>query len=223
MPSFSADYPEIARTLAASLGEPNPTRERPPSSFREFLRVFLEEQAGGPSIDLLDRAGLSLDPGPLAEADPTELLDLLRDGRRAPPRGLGPSLQRLARWVVDRGGFDALDGIGTDTLRDELRSLRGIGPATADRLLLEALGRPSAPVRRSDYRILVRHGWLDESSGYDEARELLCSVSPDDPAALSQLSSWLGELARFCRVASPQCDRCPLRPFLPPGGPIDPT
>src|SRR5262249_11967694 len=94
---------------------------------------------------------------------------------------------------------------------------------TADALLLRALARPIYPLDRASYRILVRHGWLDLSADYDEARAVVERLSPDDPGTLAQLSDWLARIGGgVCRVRGAKCDPCPLRPFLPEGGPIDP-
>jgi endonuclease-3 related protein len=227
MPSFSTDFDEIVLALEASYGDPGPEGTPPPSgSFRDVLLVFLGEQKGakgGQAIDRLDRAGWSLDPPALAEVDPGELADALREGRARAPDGLVSALKRLAAWVVGRGGMDGISKIPTESLRDDLRAIRGIGAASADRILRDALDRPTFPVSRADYRIMIRHGWIDPSSDYDEARSVIEDASPSDPAELRRLGAWFGRLARPCKVAAPQCDRCPLQPFLPEGGPLDPS
>jgi endonuclease-3 related protein len=116
----------------------------------------------------------------------------------------------------------------TDWLRGELAAIRGIGLATADAILLFALKRPSYPVDRATFRVLVRHAWLDPNALYDEARDLLVSQAvesgdvPDGLAAnrLIEVARGMGQLGRrFCRAAGPRCDQCPLEPVLPEGGP----
>jgi len=175
---------------------------------------------------VLADAGL-LEPQALSEADVAEIDDVLKsDGVTIPARGLAP-IHRLARWIVERhhGSADAIGRgeVATESLREDLASLKGVGPATADALLLLALNRPTYPLDRATYRILIRHGWLDPSAGYDEARAVVEGSCPDDPDTLARLSAWLERIGReFCRVRAPKCDRCPLRPFLPDGGPIEP-
>ena len=143
-----------------------------------------------------------------------------------PTRSLGP-LRRVARWVVDHhaGSAEALrdEDLATDQLREELLGLNGVGPATADALLLFALRRPVYPVDRATYRILIRHDWLDPTADYDEARAVVERQGPDDPSGLARLSDWLERVGReFCRAGVARCERCPLRPFLPEGGPSEP-
>ena len=94
---------------------------------------------------------------------------------------------------------------------------RGRGPAA---LLLHGLRRPAYPLDRASYRILVRHGWLDPSADYDEARDVVERLDPDVPEHLARLSAWLERIGReYCRPTIAKCERCPLRSFLPEGGP----
>ncbi|MFO0908688.1 MAG: hypothetical protein U0794_10065 [Isosphaeraceae bacterium] len=70
----------------------------------------------------------------------------------------------------------------------------------------------------------MRHGWLDTTADYDEARDAFQRLAPDDARALAELAAWLDRLGRdFCRLTVAKCDACPLRPMLPEGGPIDPS
>ncbi|QDV37908.1 HhH-GDP family DNA glycosylase [Tautonia plasticadhaerens] len=226
MPSFASDFDEIARALEASYGGPTPGVDAPSGSFRDLLRVFLVEQRGGQGgrvIEGLDRAGWSADPGALSGADAREVADALRVGGGAKvPEGLVAGVKRLAAWVVGRGGMEGVLAGATEALREELRAIRGVGAATADRLLRDALDRPAFPVGRADYRIMIRHGWIDPPADYDEARSVIEDAAPGGAEALRRLGSWFDRLARPCRVSAPQCDRCPLQPFLPEGGPLDP-
>lgn len=61
----------------------------------------------------------------------------------------------------------------TENLREELLNLHGIGPETADSILLYAGNHPVFVVDAYTRRILARHGILPEKAAYDEIRELL--------------------------------------------------
>ncbi len=94
--------------------------------------------------------------------------------------------------------------------------------------------RPAYPVDRATFRVLVRHGWLDPTATYDEARDLLLDCASSDAYKLDErdhveykdLAEDLMELAygmnqvgrRYCRPAAPRCDECPLVSLLPEGG-----
>lgn len=225
MPALSESYPDLRDALTARYGRPSASaRPEPPGgAFGRLARALLERSVPARALEALlaslADAGL-LDPAALAESDPSELA---RAADPAGPKALAP-LRRLARWVVDRGGMDVLAETPTEALRDELRALRGVGPGAADALLLHGLDRPAYPLDRPTYRVLVRHGWLDTSADYDEARDLVERLAPDDPRALADLAGWMDRLGpEFCRPSVAKCDRCPLRPFLPRGGPINPA
>ncbi len=206
-------------------GEPIPAVEAP-GPFETIVRVALgliaEPRVAAGAFDALRDAGL-IEPDALAGADPLEIDDIFKQARvRLASKALNP-LRKIARWAADRGlDAEIFEGLSTEAIRDDWRTLNGVGPLTADALLLFALARPTIPVNRGSYRVLVRHGWLDPSSDYDEARSVLESIAPDDPEQLARVSLALEKLARDdCKATSPRCDRCPLRPLLPEGGPIE--
>jgi endonuclease-3 related protein len=227
MPALDESFAAIEAALSDHYGRVAPlTEER--ELFGAMVAVILdraiEARKLAPALDALNEAGL-LAPQAMAESDATEIGAALREaGVSSPSRVSGPLL-RLAKWLVDRHQGDpkaiADESVSTSLLRDELSQINGIGPATADAILLHALRRASYPVDRATYRILIRHGWSDPTADYDEARSVIERQAPDDPDRLEQVSGWLERIGRdYCRVSVPRCDRCPLRPFLPEGGPL---
>lgn len=60
----------------------------------------------------------------------------------------------------------------TEELREELLNLNGIGPETADSILLYAGNHPVFVVDAYTRRILARHEILPEKASYEEIREL---------------------------------------------------
>lgn len=76
----------------------------------------------------------------------------------------------------------------TNQLREELLNLHGIGPETADSILLYAGNHPVFVVDAYTRRILSRHGILSENSAYEEIRKLLeHSLKPVAQAFASSL------------------------------------
>jgi endonuclease-3 related protein len=225
MPSLSEAYEEFAADLTARYGRPSAARPTAPDRTRWLCELVLSRQLAGRKagecLEALDSAGF-LEPSALATSDPADLEQVIgRVGGQA--RKLLVTIQRIGRWIVEAGGFDALDGRPTEALREELRAIRGVGPTLADVVLLGAFGRAAFPLDRPAYRVLVRHGWLDPCVEYDEARSSVESLGSGDPAALEDLAGWLDRVSEdYCKVAAPRCERCPLRPWLPPQGPIEP-
>jgi endonuclease III related protein len=206
--------------------------------FEGMVAVYLDGALGGvrsrSALEGLRDEGL-LDPERLADAEIPEISDALREkGQTVTSRVVAP-LKHLARWAVAQGatGSSPMTPVVNTTaslewLRGELGAIKGIGPAGADALVLFALKRPSYPVDRASFRVLVRHGWLDPTATYDEARELIVERAMDDVdfveeravRVLGDLSHGMAQLGRqFCRAASPHCERCPLEHLLPEGGP----
>ena len=222
---------ELRDALTDRYGRPTPTAEGL-DPFEALVAVLLDRafdaRKRDAALDALRDDGL-LTPQALAEADPAELDEALRAiGVPVAQHGFAP-VRRLARWLVElhHGNADLLAGtdsaIPTSQLRDELVAVNGIGSASADALLLFALGRPAYPLDRPTYRIFARHGWIDPDVGYDDARDTVEQLAPDDPASLAELSSWFERLGKdYCRATVAKCEKCPLKPFLPEGGPVEP-
>lgn len=231
MTSPDESFPLIHDALVERYGLPEPTTAGL-DPFEAMVATLLDRALAPNKRDAalaaLRDEGL-LDPQALAEADPVEAEDALKAAGVSVARaGLAP-LRRLSRWLVELHHGSAEDladregPVSSERLREELLAVNGIGPATADALLLFALRRPVYPVDRATYRILARHGWIDPDAGYDEARAVVERLAPDDPETLARVSLWFDRVGRdACRAGVARCERCPLRPFLPEGGPIDP-
>jgi endonuclease-3 related protein len=115
----------------------------------------------------------------------------------------------------------------TAELREKLIAVHGIGPETADSILLYAGAHPAFVVDAYTRRILLRHGIIAEKatrllpgSSYEEMRILFESSLPRDPRLFNEFHALLVHTGKhFCRPREPRCDSCPLREFLPGGIP----
>jgi endonuclease III related protein len=131
----------------------------------------------------------------------------------------------------------------TEKLRAELLELNGVGPETADSILLYAGNHPVFVVDAYTRRVLLRHGIIGERAGYEEIRSLIehaissakaeslvvTSANPDPRHAVSPMSSAArSTLAQhynefhalivrvgnhYCRTKA-NCEGCPLQQFL---------
>lgn len=105
-------------------------------------------------------------------------------------------------------------------LRAVLLEVNGIGPETADSILLYAAGRPRFVVDAYTRRMLGRHGWVDPRAAYDRVAEVFTRSLPPDADLYGQYHALLVRLAKkHCR-SRPECASCPLLDLLPPGGPL---
>src|SRR5262249_37175882 len=102
-------------------------------------------------------------------------------------------------------------------LRDELLEIPGINPETADAVLLEGLGLPTAVVDLQAWRGLTPPELAAEDPGYEGLREVVEKGLPRDEETQRSFHVLTGELGRdFCRSKA-RCERCPLKPYLPGG------
>lgn len=115
------------------------------------------------------------------------------------------------RWNGDLDGFLVQD---TEPLRAELLEIRGIGPETADSIVLYAAFKPSFVVDAYTYRIFFRHGWVDESISYDELRDHFMGALEPDVAFFQEFHALLVKTGHlYCRT-KPQCETCPLNEYF---------
>ena len=107
----------------------------------------------------------------------------------------------------------------TDALRRELLSINGIGPETADSILLYAAGKPVFVVDAYTRRILSRHGLIQETSSckvtYDDMQALFMDNLTRDACVFNEYHALIVMTGKdYCRPKKPLCQRCPLKGFL---------
>ncbi len=133
------------------------------------------------------------------------------------PRVKALRLRALTTFIVDGfgGSLTRLFRLDTATLRRRLLDVKGIGPETADCILLYAGRRPVFVVDAYTRRILGRHRWLGPAKTYDEVARRFTDRMTSDPQGFNEYHALIVEVGkRFCR-AKPACGECPLRIFLP--------
>ncbi len=109
----------------------------------------------------------------------------------------------------------------TGELRERLLAVHGIGPETADSILLYAGNHPVFVVDAYTKRILARHALAGEKMGYEEIRELFESHLRRDTTLYNEFHALLVNVGKnWCRTKAPRCSECPLHPFLPEDSPL---
>lgn len=158
--------------------------------------------------------------------------------------------QRLKSFVAfldDRynGSLTQMFAQPTESLRQELLALNGIGPETADSILLYAGGHPVFVVDAYTRRVLDRHGILPADAPYEQIRALfersLRGLRLSDPPLSARRPAFTRKRHKFtlrrqapapriydeyhalmvltakhhCLKSEARCEGCPLQPFLP--------
>ena len=104
----------------------------------------------------------------------------------------------------------------TAELREKLLSVHGIGPETADSILLYAGNHPVFVVDAYTHRIFGRHGITDGKPDYEKVRALIETSLPRQPELFNEFHALIVNTGKnWCRKSAPQCEECPLRPLLP--------
>ena len=109
----------------------------------------------------------------------------------------------------------------TNKLREELLSVHGIGPETADSILLYAGNHPVFVVDAYTHRILGRHGITNGKPEYENVRTLMETSLPRDPKLFNEFHALVVNTGKnWCRKSQPRCAECPLVSLLPAGSPL---
>jgi endonuclease-3 related protein len=114
----------------------------------------------------------------------------------------------------------------TGVVRLRLLAIKGIGPETADSMLLYAGGHHSFVIDAYTKRIFQRHNWSSTASDYDELQQV-CENSLCHKSGGERLDYWQDFHAQlvmvgkhFCRSYRPRCEQCPLMELLPQNAPV---
>jgi endonuclease-3 related protein len=162
------------------------------------------------------RAARMLSPLAIRRSRSSQLAQLLR------PSGYFRQKTKTLKWFVKflyasyGGSLARLFATPTATLRAQLLALRGIGPETADSILLYAGKHPVFVVDAYTRRILERHGLAHPKLAYGEIREMLESVLPNDHQLFNEFHALIVHVGKnYCRPNNPRCSECSLARFLP--------
>lgn len=121
-------------------------------------------------------------------------------------------LKNFLAWLFENyaGQLTNIKDIDTETLRTQLLLIKGIGPETADSILLYALNRHIFVVDTYTARMACRHGLIEPGADYEQLRLLFQSNLPADTALFNEYHALLVKLGKeFCKPRA-QCSGCPL-------------
>jgi endonuclease-3 related protein len=165
----------------------------------------------------LRRAHL-LDPARMHRVQETRLAELIRPSGYF--RSKAKKLKAFTRFLYARYDGDLARLFATDLthLRAELLTVYGIGPETADSIILYAGGQPSFVIDAYTRRVFARLGLARADASYDALKDL-CEVHlPRDATLYNEYHALLVRLGNtLCRKRDPKCRECPLLELCPFG------
>jgi len=114
------------------------------------------------------------------------------------------------------GSLNRMFRTPTAALREKLLTVHGIGPETADSILLYAGKHPVFVVDAYTRRLLERHNVIGPMQTYEEIRELFERSIPRDASLYNEFHALIVRTGKeYCRPRNPRCSECPLHSFLP--------
>jgi endonuclease-3 len=125
-------------------------------------------------------------------------------------------IKALSKTVLKEfnGSLDFIFSEPLEKSRELLMSIPGVGPKTADVMLVFAARKPTVPVDTHVNRVSRRLGLAPLKSGYEDIRRSLEALyKPDDYLAIHLLLISLGR--RYCRARNPLHEPCPVKTLCP--------
>lgn len=117
-----------------------------------------------------------------------------------------------------RGSFKRMFATPTIELREKLLRVCGIGPETADAILLYAGQHPVFVVDAYTKRIMARHGWIGDQTKYETVRWMFERQFPGDVERFKEFHGLIVAVGKtWCRKQAAECGKCPLGRYLEEG------
>jgi endonuclease-3 related protein len=189
--------------------------------FEVLVGAVLTQNTSWKNVELaianLRDAGV-LSPSALYSLSAEELAELIRPAGYFRVKSV--RLRNLLRLVVEQydGSLEAMFATGLSTLREELLSISGIGPETADAILLYAGKLPTFVVDAYTARVLKRHGWIEPEADYYAIKDYFEGALENDEQLFNEYHALLVQVGKQHCSRTPKCSGCPLEPLLPDGG-----
>jgi endonuclease-3 related protein len=189
--------------------------------FEVIVGAILTQSASWSNVEIalgnLRREGL-LRPAAIEEVNLRRLQNLIRSSGYW--RQKARALKSFVRFLrQDYGGsLEKMLETPTILLREKLLGVFGIGPETADSILLYAGEHGVFVVDAYSKRILVRHGWANERAKYDDIRWQFERRFPGNVKKFNEFHALIVATGKtWCRKSEPKCGECPLGRYLQEG------
>lgn len=155
------------------------------------------------------KAAGALEPAVLHSLSMDHLAQLVR-----PSGYYNVKARKVKAFVEHLGGYgydlDALFSQETPALRDELLSIHGVGPETADSIILYAAHQPVFVIDAYTMRLFPRLGLVPEGITYDQIQAFFHENLPRDVALYQEYHALIVQQCKYTCAKKPACTNCPL-------------
>lgn len=124
-------------------------------------------------------------------------------------------LKNFCRWYREQGGYTQLKRLDTHTLRSALLSVNGVGPETADDIVLYAFDRPVFVIDAYTRRMFSRLGFIDHDTGYEHLRSYFEHGLKPDAQMFNEYHALIVRHAKEVCKTRPLCETCCLARVCP--------
>jgi endonuclease-3 related protein len=207
-------FPDVYRRLFAAYG---PQRWWPGDSrFEIMVGAVLTQNTAWTNVERAIanlKKAKALSPEAIVKAHPKRLASWVK------PSGYfnikAQRLKAMCRWLIAQGGVRKLAKVPTPELRHALLAVHGIGPETADDILLYAFKRPVFVIDAYTRRLFHRLGLVKETEDYETLRQLFERALESDVQLFNEYHALIVVHAKDVCRKRPLCSRCCLAAVCP--------
>jgi endonuclease III related protein len=222
-PAFhSAELLRYYKAMSEALG---PMHWWPAKSpFEVIVGAILTQSTAWGNVELAIhnlRSAKMLTPSAISKIAPSRLASLVRPSGYF--RQKARKLKSFVRFLRAEyaGSLQRMFRTPTLELRKKLLAVHGIGPETADSILLYAGNHPVFVVDAYTHRIFGRHQITDGKPDYERMRAFFEAALPPHAPTLNEFHALIVNTGKnWCRKSAPRCAECPLRALLPASSPF---
>jgi len=196
LPKLTAKREDHFETLIVTIISQNTTDKNKARAFKNLSSMF------------------KIEPETLAETDVQKIEECLRTAGLF--RQKARAIKEISRTLIQKwkGSMDSILSLPIKDGRRELLQLPGVGPKTADVVLLFSARKPVIPVDTHVNRVSKRLGFAPEKGDYETIRKKLQTLfKPEDCAAVHILLILHGR--KYCKARTPLCTSCPVNAYCP--------
>jgi endonuclease III related protein len=184
------------------------------SPFEVMVGAILTQSAAWKNVEKAIanlKSAQALSPAALLQLDSTALAALVR------PSGYYNAkirkLKAMAEWIGKNYGDDIakMSAQNTAQLREQLLGVHGIGPETADSIILYAANQPIFVIDAYTRRILDRIGIVPDAPTYTDYQALFMNNLPLDSTIFNEYHALLVQLGKEACRKRPVCEQCCLK------------
>lgn len=124
-------------------------------------------------------------------------------------------LHAFCAWLLQQGGARRLARMPTEKLRAALLQVHGVGPETADDILLYAFNRPVFVIDAYTRRLFARLEDIEGREGYEVLRRMFEESLPSDPQLFNEYHALIVAHAKYVCRKRPLCKDCQIAPLCP--------